>query len=217
MYLATDIIRCSALRTSDDGWRVTYSLSLFFSGAVSPSLFACIWKNCVASQREGDNPFVYPELHHRLCQAQQTSRQSCDGPTNLTAPAHHQVKSAHHIKAAWERRPREADADALLCHFAGVFIEPLTCCMPGTFRGSIQVAKMGKRVERLPRGWVARTSNLPGGPVCVAVRGRDRVLKQICVSLFCAYEGCIHSEIEMDFIPSWLYSAFDFRCNFSVA
>lgn len=135
-----------------EGWHTPRP---FFSGDASPSLFACIWKNCVASRREGDNPFVYPELHHRLCQAQQMSRQSHDGPTNLTAPAHHEAKSAHHIKAARERRPREADAKALLCHFAGVFIVPLTCCTPGTFRGSIQVAKMGKRVGRLPHGWAA--------------------------------------------------------------
>lgn len=182
-----------------EGWHTPCP---FFSGDVFPSLFACIWKNCVASRREGDNPFVYPELHHRFCQAQQTSRQSGDGPTNLTAPAHHQAKSAHHIKAAQERRPREADAGALLCHFAGVFIEPLTRCMPGTFRGSIQVAKMGKRAERLPRGSAERTGNLPGGPVCAAARGRDSVKTDLCFPLLCIWG--LHSRWSWDGLYSIL-------------
>lgn len=190
-----------------EGWHTPRPFFFFtFLVTLPPPLFACIWKNCVASRREGDNPFVYPELHHRHCQAQQTSRQSHDGPTNLTAPAHHEAKSAHHIKAACERHLREADAGALLCHCAGVFIVPLTCCTPGSFRGSIQVAKMGKRAERLPRGWAARTAHLPGGRACAAARGRHRLLKQICVWLFCGFEGCIRVETEMDFILSWLYS-----------
>lgn len=109
-------------------------------------------------------------------------------------------------KQRCERHLREADAGALLCHCAGVFIVPLTCCTPGSFRGSIQVAKMGKRAERLPRGWAARTAHLPGGRACAAARGRHRLLKQICVWLFCGFEGCIRVETEMDFILSWLYS-----------
>lgn len=77
-----------------------------------------IWKGGAVEHGEGDNPFVLSERHHRLCQAQQTSRQSHDRPTNLTAPPHHKAKSSHHIKVAPERhRWWEIDAAPLLCHF----------------------------------------------------------------------------------------------------
>lgn len=92
----------------------------------------------------------------------------------------HITKQRAAITSKWHERGTGGERlTPLLCSaiFAGVFIAPLTCCAPGTFRGGIQVAKGEAWVEGLPSGWVVSVDNLPGGWVYDTLRVHDRLFK----------------------------------------
>lgn len=104
----------------------------------------------------------------------------------------HITKQRAAITSKWRERGTGGERlTPLLCSaiFAGIFIAPLTRCAPGTFRGSIQVAKGEAWAEGLPSGWVVRVGNLPGGWVCDALRVHDRLFKWICVYVFVLLPG----------------------------
>ena len=104
----------------------------------------------------------------------------------------HITKQRAAITSKWRERGSSGERlTPLLCSaiFAAIFIAPLTCCAPGTFRGSIQVAKGEAWVEGLPSGWVVSMGNLPGGWACDTLRVHDRLFKRICICVFVLLTG----------------------------
>lgn len=104
----------------------------------------------------------------------------------------HITKQRAAITSKWRERGTSGERlTPLLCSafFAGIFIAPLTCCAPGTFRGNNQVAKGESWVKGLPSGWVVSVGNLPGGWMCDTFRVHDSLFKWICVCVFVLLTG----------------------------
>lgn len=121
----------------------------------------------------------------------------------------HITKQRAPITSKWRERGTSGERlTPLLCSaiFPGIFITPLTCCAPGAFRGSIQVAKEEAWVEGLPSGWLVSVGNLPGGWVCETLRVHDRLFTSLCVYVLkLRTEGCFQREVQVRWQPSFLW------------